>query len=60
MVVFNFGQHKGESVEEVLTKTPQYLDWILKRDFPEETKNVLNEIYIKMKQRNSTGTIQFK
>jgi len=60
VVVFNFGQHKGESVEEVLTKTPQYLDWILKRDFPEETKNVLNEIYIKMKQRNSTGTIQFK
>lgn len=60
VVVFNFGQHKGESVEEVLTKTPQYYDWIQNRDFAEDTKNVLREIYIKMKQRNSTGTIQFK
>ena len=60
VVVFNFGQHKGKSVEEVLTKTPQYLDWIMGRDFAEDTKNVLQEIYIKMKQRNSTGTIQFK
>ena len=60
VVVFNFGQHKGESVEAVLTKTPQYYDWIQNRDFAEDTKNVLREIYIKMKQRNSTGTIQFK
>ena len=60
VVVFNFGQHKGKSVEEVFTKTPQYYDWIQNRDFAEDTKNVLREIYIKMKQRNSTGTIQFK
>ena len=60
VVVFNFGQHKGEGVEEVLTKTPQYYDWIQNRDFAEDTKNVLREIYIKMKQRNNPGTIQFK
>ena len=60
VVVFNFGQHRGKSVEEVLTKTPQYLDWIQNSDFAEDTKNVLREIYIKMKQRNSQGTIQFK
>ena len=60
VVVFNFGQHRGKSVEEVLTKTPQYYDWIQNRDFAEDTKNVLREIYIKMKQRNNTGTIQFK
>ena len=60
VVVFNFGQHKGESVEEVLTKTPQYYDWIQNRDFAEDTKRVLREIYIKMKQRTTSGTIQFK
>lgn len=60
VVVFNFGQHKGESVEAVLAKTPQYYDWIQNRDFAEDTKRVLREIYIKMKQRNNPGTIQFK
>ena len=60
VVVFNFGQHKGESVEEVLTKSPQYFDWIQNRDFAEDTKNVLREIYFKMKQRNNPGTIKFK
>lgn len=60
VVVFNFGQHKGESVEEVLTKTPQYYDWIQNRDFAEDTKRVLREIYIKMKQRTTSGTKQFK
>lgn len=58
-VVFNFGQHKGRPVEQVLKETPQYLDWMLNRDFPENTKKVLHDIYTKMKLAGN-GTIQIK
>ena len=58
-VVFNFGQHKGKPVEQVLKETPQYLDWMLNRDFPENTKKVLHDIYTKMKLAGN-GTIQIK
>lgn len=42
--VFNFGKHKGRSVEEVLRAERQYYDWIMKGDFPLHTKKKLTEI----------------
>ena len=36
-VVFGFGRHAGEPVSE----HPDYVDWILGADFPEETKRIL-------------------
>lgn len=39
--VFNFGKHKGRPVAEVFEKEPSYYDWMLKGDFPAETKKVL-------------------
>jgi len=42
--VFNFGKHKGRSVEEVLKMEPQYYDWMMKGDFPLHTKQKLTEI----------------
>ena len=42
--VFNFGKHKGRSVEEVLKAEPQYYDWMMKGDFPLHTKQKLTEI----------------
>lgn len=41
---FNFGKHKGKTVEEVFKKDPHYYDWIMNADFPLSTKNVIKEI----------------
>jgi DNA polymerase-3 subunit epsilon len=45
--VFNFGKHNGKSVIEVLKKEPSFFDWILKNDFPLDTKRKLTEIKLR-------------
>jgi len=45
--VFNFGKHKGKKVSEVLRIEPSYYDWILKNDFPLDTKRKLTQIKLK-------------
>lgn len=47
--VFNFGKYKGQPVEEVLKKDPGYFGWMLQGDFPQNTKNVLTNIKLRMK-----------
>jgi DNA polymerase-3 subunit epsilon len=42
--IFNFGKHKGKAVTEVLKAEPQYYDWMMKGDFPMNTKQKLTEI----------------
>jgi DNA polymerase III subunit epsilon len=42
--IFNFGKHKGRTVEDVLKSEPQYYDWMMKGDFPLHTKQKLTEI----------------
>ena len=42
--IFNFGKHKGKSVAEILKAEPQYYDWMMKGDFPMNTKQKLTEI----------------
>ncbi len=42
--IFNFGKHKGKPVTEVLKAEPQYYDWMMKGDFPMNTKQKLTEI----------------
>lgn len=42
--VFNFGKHKGKPVTQVLKEEPQYYDWMMKGDFPMNTKQKLTEI----------------
>jgi DNA polymerase-3 subunit epsilon len=44
MEVFNFGKHKGKPVTQVLKEEPQYYDWMMKGDFPLDTKQKLTEI----------------
>jgi DNA polymerase-3 subunit epsilon len=41
---FNFGKHKGKPVTQVLKEEPQYYDWMMKGDFPMNTKQKLTEI----------------
>lgn len=43
--VFNFGKHKGKSVEEVFRMEPSYYSWMMQGDFPLYTKRKLEEIY---------------
>ncbi|MEM7551782.1 MAG: 3'-5' exonuclease [Bacteroidota bacterium] len=43
-VVFNFGKHKGRLVTEVFEKEPGYYDWMMRGDFPLDTKRKLTKI----------------
>jgi DNA polymerase-3 subunit epsilon len=45
--VFNFGKHKGRTVEEVLAKDPGYYSWMMQGDFPLYTKKVLTAIKLR-------------
>ncbi|MCK4662113.1 MAG: 3'-5' exonuclease [Bacteroidales bacterium] len=45
--IFNFGKHKGKTVEEVLEKEPGYFSWILNGEFPLYTKKVLTAIKLR-------------
>jgi DNA polymerase-3 subunit epsilon len=45
--VFNFGKYKGTLVSDVLRKDPSYYDWMMKGEFPAETKKRLTELKLK-------------
>jgi DNA polymerase III subunit epsilon len=47
--VFNFGKHKGRPIADVLTAEPQYYDWMMRGEFPMNTKQKLTEIYTRIK-----------
>lgn len=42
---FNFGKHKMKTVAEVLKSEPHYYDWMMRGEFPMNTKQKLTEIY---------------
>jgi DNA polymerase-3 subunit epsilon len=46
--VFNFGKHKGKAISDVLKAEPQYYDWMMKGEFPMNTKQKLTEIYTRI------------
>lgn len=48
--VVNFGKYKGRLAEEVLQKDPSYYDWIMKGDFPQNTKDCFTRIKLRMKK----------
>ena len=45
--VFNFGKHKGKTVDQVFAMDPSYYDWMMKGDFPAETKKVLTALRLR-------------
>ena len=49
--VFNFGKHKGKTLEEVFTAEPAYYDWMMKADFPLSTKSVLATVWKRIRDR---------
>ncbi len=46
--IFNFGKHKGRLVMDVLKKEPSFYDWLIKGEFPLDTKRKLTEIKLRM------------
>jgi len=42
--MFNFGKHKGKTVEDVFRIEPSYYNWMMNGDFPLYTKKVITEI----------------
>jgi DNA polymerase-3 subunit epsilon len=42
--VFNFGKHKGKTVEAVFRMEPQYYEWMMHADFPLYTKKIITGI----------------
>lgn len=44
---FNFGKHRGKPVVEVLQKEPSFYDWMMKGDFPLDTKRKLTQIKLR-------------
>ena len=45
--VFNFGKHRGKVVTEILSKEPSFYDWMMKGDFPLDTKRKLTQIKLR-------------
>ena len=45
--IFNFGKHKGISVEKILKDQPSYYSWMMDGDFPLYTKKVLTNIKLR-------------
>ena len=41
--VINFGKYRNELLDEVLERDPGYAGWVMKSDFPEDTKRVFAE-----------------
>lgn len=45
--VFNFGKHRGKPVSEILKREPSFYDWVMKGDFPLDTKRKLTKIKLR-------------
>ena len=45
--VFNFGKHRNKPVSAVLKDAPSYYNWMMKGEFPQNTKQVLTEIKLR-------------
>ena len=44
---FNFGKHRGKPVLDILQNEPSFYDWMMKGDFPLDTKRKLTQLRLK-------------
>ena len=49
--IYNFGKHKGKSLEQVDQEEPGYYGWMLNANFPLYTKKVLKDEMEKIKEK---------
>jgi DNA polymerase-3 subunit epsilon len=45
--VFNFGKQKGKTIPQVLKEEPGYYDWMMRGDFPLDTKRKLTQVKLR-------------
>jgi DNA polymerase-3 subunit epsilon len=45
VIVFNFSEHLGKSLDDVARTDPGFLEWMLKKDFSDEAKAVVREAW---------------
>ena len=51
-VIYNFGKHKGKTIEKIAKTEPGYYGWMLEADFPLYTKSILRKSMETIKERN--------
>ncbi len=56
--IFNFGKHKGKTVESVFETEPSYYSWVMQGDFPLYTKHKLKEIWARWNAKKTDGKTQ--
>ncbi|WP_285008080.1 3'-5' exonuclease [Pedobacter faecalis] len=56
--IFNFGKHKGKTVEQVFDIEPSYYAWMQQGDFPLYTKKKLTEIWQRWNQKKAQNKTQ--
>lgn len=54
--IFNFGKHKGKTVESVFSSEPTYYNWMMDGEFPAYTKKVITDIRLRMLKKKFEGT----
>lgn len=42
-IVFNFGKFQGKSLRETVQNDPNFITWLLRSDFPEDTKQIVRD-----------------
>lgn len=42
-VVFNFGKFQGQSLREAVVNDPNFITWLLRSDFPPDTKQIVRD-----------------
>lgn len=55
-IIYNFGKHKGNTVEEVMRIEPGYCGWLLDADFPLYTKQCLRKEMKRIKDASKKAT----
>ncbi len=56
--IINFGKYKGQKVEDVLRKDPGYYGWIMQADFPRYTKQVIKNVFERVKLKREQEKIE--
>ena len=59
----NFGKHKGKLVNDVFAAEPSYYDWLMKGDFPRQTKAIFKSLWEKSvaaKEKEKINLLQQK
>jgi DNA polymerase-3 subunit epsilon len=56
--IFNFGKHKGKTVESVFDVEPSYYAWMKQGDFPLYTKKKLEEVWTRWNKKKEQAKLE--